>query len=132
MRSLLDNRFAPLTFSFGFAEAPPSICEERFVSWWEAISIEFKSAPVQGKLDKLLVELEPLQSPQNRYLLVETGSAWTAIFANGLRANDVASPVAQLCKALGCRGLEITCIPDRSEFAGRDGLQIYGAVVFTL
>jgi hypothetical protein len=33
---------------------------------------------------------------------------------------------------LGCRGLEIACVPDRSGCAGKDGIQIYGAVKFAL
>jgi hypothetical protein len=83
-------------------------------------------------LPAALLRLEPLTTPQDRYVLIETHSSWTAIFSNGLRVNDVGSPVAHLPTILKCRGLEISCVPDRSDRHAKDGLQIYGAVVFTL
>ena len=83
-------------------------------------------------LPAALLRLEPLTTPQDRYVLIETHSSWTAIFSNGLRVNDVGSPVAHLPTILKCRGLEISCVPDRSDRHAKDGLQIYGGVVFTL
>jgi hypothetical protein len=79
-----------------------------------------------------LLALDPLTTPLDRYLLTETRSGWTAIFANGLCTNDVYSPVSYLPTVLGCRGLEVACVPDRSNRAGRDEVQIYGAVEFAL
>jgi hypothetical protein len=76
--------------------------------------------------------LEPLTSPLDRYLLTETRSGWTAILANGLRTNDVFSPVSYLPTVLGCRGIAVACVPDRSNRGGRDELQCYGAVKFAL
>jgi len=83
-------------------------------------------------LSESLLALEPLTTPSDRYLLTETRSSWSAIFANGLRVNDVFSPVSYMPKVLGCRGVTIACVPDRSDCADKDGLQIYGAVKFAL
>jgi hypothetical protein len=133
MKALLDNRFAPITFSWGFVEAPFEEYSTAFISWWNQLSISFNSVGFDEDFSKALLRLEPLQSPQNRYLIVETKSRWTAIFSNGLRANDVASPVGHLSKILNCRGVRVCCIPDRSELENRsDALQIYGCVAFVL
>jgi len=54
------------------------------------------------------------------------------VFSNGLRVNDVFSPVSYLPTSLKCRGLEVVCIPDRSDKNSKDALRVYGAVAFTL
>jgi hypothetical protein len=134
--ALLDNAYAPITFRCGFVESPFAQFSDAFVSWQKQIyskspaGIEFMS--FSAPLPAALLRLEPLTTPQDRYVLIETHSSWTAIFSNGLRVNDVGSPVAHLPTILKCRGLEISCVPDRSDRHAKDGLQIYGAVVFTL
>jgi len=92
--------------------------------------MEWKS--FRAPLSESLLALEPLTTPQDRDLLVETDSGWTAIFSNGLRVNDVHSSVSYLSRLLKCRGLEVACVPDRSKNYPKDALQVYGAVVFTL
>jgi hypothetical protein len=93
MHSLLNNDFAPVTFRFGFIETSfPALCEV-FTGWQNnldkkfGLRTEFKYfiAPLASAFSKL----ELLTTPLDRYLLVETHSNWTAIFANGLRGNDV-------------------------------------------
>jgi hypothetical protein len=133
MKALLGNRFAPITFTWGFIEAPFDQFSRAFVEWQESLG-DTESRAFPAPLSKSLLSLEPLVTPLDRYLLTETRSRWTAIFSNGLRVNDVHSPVAYLPTVLQCRGLEVACVPDRSERAGarKDGLQIYGAVKFSL
>ena len=134
--ALLDNAYAPTTFSFGFVQSPFAEFSEAFISWQKEIfskfggGIEFThfSAPLPAALTRL----EPLTTPQDRYLLVETRSNWSAIFSNGLRVNDVFSLVGYLPTILKCQGLLVDCLPDRSHKAGKDGFQIYGATRFTL
>jgi hypothetical protein len=135
-KALLDNAFAPITFSFGFVRSPFQQFADAFVSWWTGI---FSDAPERieftrfsASLPAALTRLQPLTTPQDSYLIIETRSDWTAIFSNGLRVNDVHSPVSYLPTVLKCRGLEVTCVPDRSRKAGKDGLQIWGAVTFSL
>ncbi len=136
MNALLDNRFAPITFTWGFVESPFAPFSEAFIQWQDQLDAKFGTRTdrksFQAPLSQSLLALDPLTTPLDRYLLTETRSGWTAVFANGLRANDVYSPVSYLPTVLGCRGLEVACVPDRSNRAGRDEVQIYGAVKFAL
>jgi hypothetical protein len=133
MGALLNNEFAPVTFSWGFVKAPFPVYSEALVSWWKKLAIDFETATFNEELRCAFGRLEPLQSPQNRYLILETKSPWTAIFSNGLRTADVTSAVGHLCRVLDTFGLEISCIPDRSRLESeREALRIYGSVRFTL
>jgi hypothetical protein len=136
MKALLENRFAPITFTWGFVESPFAEFSEAFVHWQDRLDAKFgtrtERKEFQAPLSESLLALEPLTTPLDRYLLTETRSGWSAIFANGLRTNDVHSPISHLPTVLGCRGLEIACVPDRSERADKGGIQIYGAVKFAL
>lgn len=136
MKALLDNRLAPITFTWGFVESPFAQFSEAFILWQNELDAKFGTR-TEGKnfrapLSQSLLALDPLTTPLDRYLLTETRSGWSTIFANGLRTNDVHSPVSYLPTALGCRGLEIACVPDRSNLASKGGIQIYGAVKFAL
>lgn len=136
MKALLNNRFAPVTFTWGFLESSFAQFSETFIQWQDQLEAKFgtrmERENFRAPLSESLLALEPLTTPLDRYLLTETQSGWSAIFANGLRVNDVHSPVSYLPTVLGCRGLEIACVPDRSECANKDGLQIWGAVKFAL
>src|SRR5580704_14734247 len=136
MKALLDNEFAPVTFTIGFVEAPFVEFSEAFSKWQmeidEKFGTETEISRFRSPLPEAFSKLDPLTTPADRDLLVETRSGWTAIFSNGLRVNDVHSPVAYLPTVLKCRGLEVSCVPDRSKMHAKDGLQIYGAVTFAL
>ena len=136
MKFLMDNRFAPITFRWGFVENPFPAVSEAFIQWQGQLDekfgmrTEFKN--FHAPFSEGLFALEPLTTPLDRYLLTETRSGWTAIFANGLRTNDVHSPVSYLPTVLKCRGLEVACVPERGSSACQGGLQIYGFVQFAL
>jgi hypothetical protein len=136
MKALLDNRFAPITFTWGFVESPFAQFSEAFIQWQDQLDAKFGTRTdrknLRAPLSESLLALEPLTDPQDRYLLTETSSGWSAIFANGLRGNDVHSPVSYLPRLLKCRGLEVSCVPDRSKNSTKDALRVYGAVVFAL
>jgi len=95
--SLFQNRFAPVTFRFGFVEAPFSVLCDAFQNWFQTVdtkhAVRTAFHAMTAQLEEAVLRLEPLTTPPDRYLLVETTSNWTAIFANGLRGNDVASAV---------------------------------------
>lgn len=136
MKALLDNRFAPITFTWGFVELPFVQFSQAFIQWQDKLDAKYgtrtERKTFRAPLSKSLSALEPLTTPLDRYLLTDTCSGWSAVFSNGLRTNDVFSPVSYLPTVSGCRGLTITCVPDRSDCADRDGLKIYGAVKFAL
>jgi hypothetical protein len=136
MMALLDNTFAPITFHVGFVECVFDDLAQAFTRWRKEIDEKFgtrtESARLSASLPTALFQLQPLTTPLDRYLLIGTRSPWTAVFSNGLRVNDVFSPVSYLPTLLGCRGLEVTSVPDRSTKPAKDGLQVWGAVVFAL
>src|SRR5947209_7360205 len=136
MKALLHNKFAPLTFTWGFVENPFAQFSEAFMQWQNQLDVKFgtqtEHRSFRAPLSESLLSLEPLTTPLDRYLLTETRSRWTAIFSNGLRVSDVHSPVSYLPQLLRCRGLEVTCVPDRSKCNSKDALRVYGAVVFAL
>jgi hypothetical protein len=136
MKALLDNRFAPVTFTLGFVESPFAQFSEAFMQWQDQLDVKFGTRTerrnFRAPLSESLLALEPLTTPLDRYLLTETSSIWTAIFSNGLRVNDVHSPVSYLSRLLKCRGLEATYVPDRSKNYPKDAIRVYGAVVFAL
>jgi hypothetical protein len=136
LRSLLDNKLAPITFRFGFVECPFLQFADAFVSWQRKLDATFGThtevTHFNAPLAAALLRLEPLTTPLDRYLLAETRSEWSAIFSNGLRVNDVFSPVSYLAEVLRCRGLEIACTPDRSVVRRKDIIQPYGATMFSL
>ncbi len=136
MKALLHNKFAPLTFTMGFIESPFDELAQAFIQWCDQIDQKFglhsQYTSLTASLVESLMTLDPLSTPSDRYLLTATRSGWTAIFANGLRVNDIFSPVSYLPTVLRCRGLEIACVPDRSKISDNDGIQVYGAVKFTI
>jgi hypothetical protein len=134
--SLVKNEFAPVTFRFGFVESSfASLCEA-FQEWFRTIDAKYglktEFRTIVASLETALLSLEPLTTPSDRYLLVETKSNWTAIFANGLRVNDVFSPVSYLPLRLNCRGLEVGYAPDRSKSDRKDLIQVWGHALFSL
>ncbi|HEX4002481.1 MAG TPA: hypothetical protein VHX36_07515 [Candidatus Acidoferrales bacterium] len=136
MSPLLNNDFAPVTFRFGFVEAPFPTFRDAFEQWQKdldakfGVQTEFRS--VVAPLATALLNLEPLTTPLDRYLLVETRSHWSAIFANGLRVNEVFSPVSYLPTVLKCRGLEVGFAPDSSHLARKEATRVWGHTLFAL
>jgi len=134
--SLIKNEFAPITFRFGFVEASfLSLCVA-FEQWHRDIDAKFavktEFSNIVAPLETALLSLQPLTTPLDRYLLVETKSNWTAIFANGLRVNDVFSPVSHLPLRLNCRGLEVGYAPDRSKSDRKDLIRMWRHALFAL
>jgi hypothetical protein len=136
MKALLDNAFAPVTFTCGFVESSFNEFSEAFARWQKELNTKFRTQTevmrFRAPLSEALLRLEPLVTPLDRYLVIETGSPWSAVFSNGLRVNDVFGPVSYLPTVLKCRGLEINCTPDRNDKNSKDALRVYGAVAFTL
>lgn len=136
-RPLLNYDFAPVTFRFGFIETSfLSLCDA-FQEWFKTIdakhpNLRTEFAPITVPLATALLSLEPLTNPSDRYLLVETKSDWTAIFANGLRVNDVASTTGYLPTVLNCRGLEVGYTPDSSQSNRKDLIRKWGETLFAL
>lgn len=133
MKYLLDNQFAPTTFSWGFVNAPFQRTTDTFLSWNASINknFEIKEDVVRcnGPLTTLLDGLFPVCGPRTRQMLIETSSKWTAYFDNFVRGGDPISTVGELCMMIKCQGVAVMCVP-HCEPSG--GVGTYGAVQFQL
>jgi len=133
MKALFNNERAPVTFGAGFIETSFSRYCDAFTSWWEQFGITFETVSIKADLKEAMLRLEPLQMPQNRYLITETQSRWTAIFSNSHLGSDITSAVSYLSKVLGCRGVEVQCSPSLTKRDGnKTSIVCYAATSFTL
>ena len=131
MRTLLSERFAPITSSIGFLELPLEEAAAGVEHWTKSLG---KSGRVQHPSEgfpEVLHRLEPLTGgARPRQLLVNAGQ-WTAYFDNSLRGTDASPVVGHLAEELGCRGVTIRTSPCTVGLPGiRDGR--YGSVQFEL
>ncbi|MHB0937668.1 MAG: hypothetical protein ACYDCO_00520 [Armatimonadota bacterium] len=112
MPYLLDNRMAPLTWSWGFLESPlEQVCAANR-AWSQQSELPITEEAVSGSLEETLRCLTPLTVPPCRELLLETVSGWTACFNNGLYGGDnIGSTVGVLSEKLQCRGVMVTAVP---------------------
>ena len=132
MKSLLDDRFVPLTHQVEFLEADFDKIADVYLSWQASLHGRVSSESLNAPLATALQRLEPLTTPWEKELFIATNSRWVAYFNNGLRVSDPESPIGHLATIVPCRGLVVHSIPDRSSVTHRDALRIYGAVSFTM
>lgn len=128
MKALLNNRFAPVTFSWGFLEKPIAELTEFRVSWGKSLRHNEACVTFEANLADALPRLEPLYALSVLY--ISTKSTWTAVFQG---STGVTSPLAQVSYAaetIGCRGLIVTCIED--TFNARTGKGLYGGTSIEL
>ncbi len=97
MKCLLDNEYAPTTFSWGFIDATFETTVRTFLPWTDSIfkhyGKEYETVPCSGRLGYLLESLFPVVSPRTRQMLMETTSQWTAYFDNSAHGGDPISAV---------------------------------------
>jgi hypothetical protein len=135
-RTLLGQDFVPLTHQVGFFEASFDQMLQVFLEWQSKLGAELgrqaKHELLVGSLPDTLKHLQPLTTPPNKALLIETHSQWTAFFDNGLRISDPESAVGHLCTIVPCKGIVAHCAPDHSKTKDPDALRIYGIVSFRM
>jgi hypothetical protein len=136
MKALLDNKFAPITFNFGFVE-----CDfDRFsralirgqVQRYTRFGIRTDRHSFDASLADALGKLEVLTSPADTCLLMETRSSWTAVFSNAFEPTSLLEPMSNVMGILECRGLEVVCIPDRSDRNAKQLFRPHGQFSFTV
>lgn len=136
MTALLDNRFAPITFNLGFVDCQFDRFSNELIMAQQQIYTRFGIRAdidrFDASLPKALSKLEPLTSPADSYLLIETRSSWTAVFGNGFYANNLLDRMSSVLGILECTGLEVVCVPDRSDRTAKDAFRPYGHFSFTL
>jgi hypothetical protein len=132
LTGLLDGKLAPLTYAWGFMEAPLQLVGDTFHKWSSSNHNKVTSSPFSSTLANALLQLQPLIVPPRRRLLMETGSSWTAYFDNGSDGGDPFGPVSYMSELLKCRGLTVACVPHTLTSKRKDAKGTYGAVQFEL
>ncbi len=137
MKTLLEDRFAPITSTAGFWEAPLEEVEATLYQWSHSLNRRTSKLALADPFPEILHRLEPLTIPLlQRELLIGTASSWTAYFNNSLSGTDAFGPVSHLCQLLKCRGAIVSCAPHTIRFkdgkadGGRFGIirfELYGA-----
>lgn len=131
MKSLLDNTLAPLTFNWGFLEAPVDAVRDAYVRWQRRILHSVKVRGIDLPLVHALGALQPLDMGSERVLFLTTKGQWTACFDNGAMGGNPSTFVGELAQRLKCRGIACGCIPNAPPRPGGEG-GTWGAVKFTL
>lgn len=124
MRTLLDDRYAPITSAVGFLDCRLDEAVRGLTEWREELYGSVETSKLSG-FPSALESLLPLTTMgvRPRELLVEAGS-WTAYFDCGFRGTDAVSTMGYLAKRLRKRGLAIRAVPhtlNRSATSGRAG-----------
>jgi hypothetical protein len=131
VKLLLDDRYAPITSSVGFFEAPIAAAGEAVHEWRISLGAQVKMAPLHEPFPRVLRRLEPLTlGVRQRELLLATESPWTAYFDNVAQGPDPFGPVSYLCEVLKCRGLIVSCVPNTISKEAQGGEGRYGGVQF--
>jgi hypothetical protein len=123
MKSLLNNAFAPITFSWGFLQAPLETVKDAMIQWHSSLGRKETCTPINDALPKALLNLDPLSMPPHKELLFSTQSTWTAYSNNSILGTDTAG-IGYLAQRIKCWGVSVDCAPNTSKS--------YGAVGFTL
>ena len=109
MSALLDNRFAPLTYSIGFLESDLLHVADETFAWQRSLFTQVEQVATKSSLSDSLSTLEPLITPPRKRLLLSTTSRWVAYFDNGINGGDPSSFVGYMAQRLKCRGLAVAC-----------------------
>jgi hypothetical protein len=112
MSALLDNRFAPLTYSIGFLEGDFQQVADETIAWQRSLFTQVEQVATESSLSDALSTLEPLITPPRKRLLLSTTSRWVAYFDNGINGGDPSSFVGYMAQRLKCQGLAVACRAD--------------------
>jgi hypothetical protein len=115
VRTLLDERFAPITSSIGFLRASLAQTAAVFEEWRRQLyPAGVRVENVSGQLADLFPLLEPLTTRvRPRELLVEVAGGWTAYFDCRFHGTDPQGFAAVLSSRTGAPGVTVTAVPDR-------------------
>lgn len=131
MKTLTQERFAPITSQVGFLEVSLEQSAEFFVKWRRELYGRVESIPLDEPFPEMLHRLEPLVGgARPRELLVSHGK-WTAYFDSSLNGTDARSTIGHLSRAMQRHGVVATSIPHTHGVNGLPGGRM-GMVGFSL
>lgn len=112
MRTLLDEKFAPITSQIGYLHAPLDVVADAMAEWSSSLYQHVSVDRSPGDFPEALRQLEPLLGgARPRMLLVSVQGGCTAYFDCALRGTDAEGVIARLSRTLSCMGLAITTVP---------------------
>ncbi len=103
MRTLLDERFAPVTSSIGFLEPPLSEAANGLARWRRSLGRTVRVERPTEDFPEVLHHLEPLTGGTPRRELLVSAGRWTAYFDNFINGSDPEGPVGFLTREIGCQ-----------------------------
>jgi hypothetical protein len=119
MRTLFDERFAPITSSPGYLKLPLERAIDALVGWRRGLGVSVSVFETRGSLSETIRSLEPLVGGvYPRELLVEVSDGWTAYFDCGIRGTDAVPVIGHLTRRAACEGLAIAAIPHTAVSIG--------------
>lgn len=131
MRSLLSERFAPITSSIGFLEVPLDEALRGLRDWRVDLYRHVAVTRLETSFPEALHALEPLVlGARPREILVAAGK-WTAYFDSGGNGTDADGPIRVLTRRLKCQGLVINVVPNIRRVPGVQPRR-YGQVMWQL
>lgn len=132
MRTLLNERFAPITSSIGYLRLGLDEAVGALAAWRRSLCDEVAVEEVTDGFPQALRSLEPLiGGVRPRELLVEASDGWTAYFDCSIRGTDAVSTVGYLAQEVGCQGLAIRTVPHTVGLPGvKNGR--FGSVQFEM
>lgn len=112
IRTLLGDRFAPITSSIGFLQMGLDDAVEALSEWRGRLLGTVVTEEIKVGFPECLRALEPLTGGvRPRELLVDASADWTAYFDCSLRGTDAVSTIGYLSRTVGCQGLAIRTVP---------------------
>lgn len=119
MKTLLNNRFRPVTDGWGFIKAPFSTVADAVYDWMKSLHPQTFRLDFESSLEQALGDLEPFN--EGPFLVAEGQGAWTALF----RAPDGASDaLAHLAREYKWEAVDVEYVEDDFDYerqAGRPG-----------
>jgi hypothetical protein len=110
MRTLLSERYAPITSTIGFLRTRPSDAVAELGRWHGEGGDTVDPPREVGDFPDALLSLQPLVLPYlRRELFVPTAGPWTAYFNCAANGTDAGPAIAVLAQRLECEGLVVTC-----------------------
>src|ERR1700722_5294702 len=94
MIGLLNDDFAPITFTIGLLNCSYRRALETYIDWGRKVYKGGEFEEEESPLEKKLAKLQPLGPVPRRQLMVSTKSDdWVAFFDNGSKGSDPVSTV---------------------------------------
>jgi hypothetical protein len=131
LRTLMSERFAPITSSIGFLEAGLEEVVAAVAAWRRTLYPAVTVSRRRDGFPDALMQLEPLTGGARPRELFVAAGRWTAYFDNSLQGTDAVSVVPYLSRQLECQGMAIDVVPHTFGSTGiHEGRM--GAVQFEL